>query len=139
MTSKPAVLVGGLASGEALVLEEPLSFWGGIDPETGEIIDGHHPQAGAGVTGKVLVMPHGRGSSSASAVLAEAIRLRTAPAALVLRETDPIVMLGALVAEELYGLTCPVVVVQAARYDAIASGDRVDIDADGAVQVSADY
>jgi predicted aconitase with swiveling domain len=63
-------LVAGQASGPALVLEEPLSFWGGVDTETGDIVDVHHPQRGENVSGRVLVMPSGRGSSSSSSVLA---------------------------------------------------------------------
>jgi predicted aconitase with swiveling domain len=102
--------VAGEATGDVLVLDEPLSFWGGIDPGSGEIIDVHHPQRGANVAGRVLVMPGGRGSSSSSSVLAEAIRAGTAPAAIVLREPDPIVALGAIVASELYGAAIPVVV-----------------------------
>lgn len=109
--AEPQTLVAGLATGPALVLEEPLSFWGGIDPATGRIVDVHHPQHGASVTGTVLVMPAGRGSSSSSSVLAEAIRMGTAPSAIVLRGADPIVALGAIVARELYGVTVPVVVV----------------------------
>ena len=92
-------LIPGEASGVAFVLDEPLSLWGGLDPTTGELIDRRHPQSGANLSGVVLVMPHGRGSSSASSVLAEAVRLQTAPAAIILREPDPIVMLGSLVAE----------------------------------------
>ena len=103
-------LVAGEAIGEVLVLTEPLSFWGGIDPASGDIVDVHHPQRGANVAGSILVMPAGRGSSSSSSVLAEAIRAETAPAAIVLLEPDPIVALGAIVARELYGVTIPVVV-----------------------------
>ena len=73
-------LVPGTAEGPALVLDEPLSFWGGVDPETGDITDVRHPQHGASVTGRILVMPSGRGSSSSSSVLAESIRAGTAPA-----------------------------------------------------------
>jgi predicted aconitase with swiveling domain len=104
------VLVPGEGRGEALVLDEPLSFWGGVDPVSGEIIDRHHPQAGRSVAGMVLVMPSGRGSSSSSSVLAEAIRAGTGPAGIVLFEPDGIVALGALVAAELYGSRVPVVV-----------------------------
>ena len=103
-------LVPGEATGEVLELTEPLSFWGGIDPATGDVIDVHHPQRGANVSGRVLVMPGGRGSSSSSSVLAEAIRAGMAPAAIVLLEPDPIVALGAIVARELYGVSMPVVV-----------------------------
>ena len=103
-------LVPGEATGEVLVLSQPLSFWGGIDPATGDVIDVHHPQRGENVAAKILVMPGGRGSSSSSSVLAEAIRAGTAPAAILLLEPDPIVALGAIVARELYGTAVPVVV-----------------------------
>jgi predicted aconitase with swiveling domain len=99
------------ARGPALVLSETLSFWGGLDPATGTIVDVHHPQRGVVVTGTVLVMPGGRGSSSSSSVLAEAIRAGTAPAAIILGEPDPIIALGAFVARELYGASIPIVVL----------------------------
>lgn len=104
------VLADGDGAGEVLRLAEPLSFWGGLDPHDGRIIDHHHPRHGDVVTGRVLVMPTGRGSSSASSVLAEAIRLGTAPAAIVLTEPDPIIAVGALTAAELYGTRLPVIV-----------------------------
>lgn len=104
-------LVDGAAAGPLLRLDEPLSFWGGLDPATGQIIDRRHPQHGVTVTGRVLMMPGGRGSSSSSTVLAEAIRLGTGPAAILLTEPDGIIALGALVAQELYDRVCPVVVV----------------------------
>src|SRR6266567_1531224 len=101
-------LVAGAATAPALVLEAPLSLWGGMDPRTGRISDRHHPQVGATVNGRVLVMPSGRGSSSSSSVLAEAIRLGTAPLAILVEEPDEILVLGAIVADQLYGRTCPV-------------------------------
>ena len=122
-------LVAGHASGLALVLDEPLSFWGGLDPATGALIDTHHPQQGATLAGRVLVMPSGRGSSSSSYVLAEAIRAGTSPVAIVLREPDGIVALGAIVARELYGALVPVVVLDADGYGAIADGDAIVVDA----------
>jgi predicted aconitase with swiveling domain len=106
-------------------------MWGGFDPESGEIIDRRHPQAGAAATGTVLVMPTGRGSSSSSSVLAEAIRRGTAPAALVLSEADDILLLGALVALELYGTVCPVVVAGPETYGMIRTGDAVTITPEG--------
>lgn len=124
-------LLAGEATGVVLVLAEPLSMWGGLDPETGEVIDGRHPQFGLNVTGRILVMPSGRGSSSSSSVLAEAIRIRTAPAAIVLAEPDDIILLGALVAEELYGITCPVVVADPPTYAALRTGDRVTLQPGG--------
>lgn len=120
-------LVPGPAEGTALVLAEPLSFWGGVDAADGTIIDRHHPQAGETVRGKVLVMPSGRGSSSSSSVLAEAIRAGTGPLAIVLAEPDGILALGALVASKLYGRTTPVVVVNDQTYRSIISEPEVEI------------
>jgi predicted aconitase with swiveling domain len=124
------VLVAGDAAGPALVLEAPLSLWGGMDPHTGRLTDHHHPQLGATITGRVLVMPSGRGSSSSSSVLAEAIRLGTAPVAILLSEPDEILVLGALVADYLYGRTCPVLVLPGGLADAVTTGDRVELHGD---------
>jgi len=107
------VLVEGEATGELVVLETPLSFWGGYDPNSGNIIDPAHPQHGLSLVGKVVAMPHGRGSSSSSAVLAESLRLGTGPAAILLGEADQIIVTGVLVARHLYGTICPVVVSDA--------------------------
>lgn len=106
-------LVPGGVTAPVLLLGEPLSFWGGMDPHDGRIIDRNHPQHGTALTGRVVAMAAGRGSSSSSSVLAEAIRLGTAPAALVLGEPDAIIALGALAAAELYGVHLPIVVVPA--------------------------
>ena len=122
-------LVAGFARGQALRLDEPLSLWGGMDPATGKVIDRRHPQAGEDVAGRVLLMPSGRGSSSSSSVLAEAVRAGTAPAAVVLLEPDPILAVGAVVAAELYGRRVPVVVLGEAAYGAIRSGDEVVVEA----------
>ena len=120
-------LVEGSASGDALVLDEPLSFWGGLDPLTGEIIEVNHPQRGQRVTGRILVMPSGRGSSSSATVLAEAIRLGTGPAGIVLGEPDQIIAIGALVAAELYGTRIPVVVAIGDELSLVADGSPIDL------------
>ena len=112
--------------GRALVLDEPLSLWGGMDPATGEIVDAHHPQRGARLTGRVVLMPSGRGSSSSASVLAEAVRAGTAPAAIVLGEPDLILAIGAVVAEELYGVSVPIVVAPE-RFLVTHDGDEVRI------------
>jgi predicted aconitase with swiveling domain len=125
-------VVPGVGRGRALVFDEPLSFWGGIDPATGTVIDVRHPQAGQVVTGRVLVMPSGRGSSSSSSVLAEAVRAGTAPAAIVLLVPDPVLALGAIVAGELYGRSLPVVVLQAAAYASIRAEERLTVRAGAA-------
>ena len=120
-----------------MLLDEPLSFWGGIDPATGVITDQHHPQRGVSLAGKVVVMPSGRGSSSSSSVLAEAVRAGMAPAAILLGRADPIVALGVLVARELYGRGPPLGVLDERRY---GDSDRwrrahVDVSEDGDVTV----
>lgn len=133
MTLEGRTLVAGEAAGPVLVLDEPLSFWGGVNPATGAIVDGHHPQVGESLTGRVLVMPRGRGSSSSSYVLAEAIRAGTAPVAIVLGEPDPIVALGSIVARELYETRVPVVVADLAALSPASGRLEVRADADGAV------
>lgn len=110
-------LTPGTASGPPLRLREPLSFWGGFDAETGAIVDVRHPQRGEILSGRVLLMPAGRGSSSGSALLAEALRLGTAPAAIVLGRVDEIIALGAVVGEELYDRPCPVISLDGALPD----------------------
>jgi len=116
--------LAGAAQGSALVLSRPLSFWGGIDAETGGVIDRSHPDLGVNIAGRMLVMEGGRGSSSSSSVLAEAIRLGTAPAAILLARPDPILAVGAIVAEFLYGKAMPLVVCDIAG---IGTGDRITI------------
>lgn len=121
------ILVAGTATGTALVLAEPLSFWGGLDPVSGAIVEATHPQRGEVVTGRILVMPSGRGSSSSATVLAEAIRLDTGPAGIVLGEPDEIVAIGVLVAAELYGAAIPVVMASPDAYARIREGDDISL------------
>jgi uncharacterized protein len=109
------------------VLDEPLSFWGGFDSQRGEVIDPHHPQRGEKATGRVLVMPSGRGSSSSSTVLAEAIRAGTAPAAVVLREPVAMVVVGAVVARVLYGTELPVIAAGPTTYARLKTGVRARV------------
>ena len=104
------VLVPGMAHGELVRLTEPLSLWGGLDPKMGLVVDRGHPQFGVSLAGCIVAMPFGRGSSSSSSVLAEALRLGTGPAALVLNEPDSILVIGVLVARYLYEITCPVLI-----------------------------
>ena len=130
------VLVGGAGVGPVLRLEEPLSFWGGVDPATGRIIDRRHPRCGESVSGRVLVMPYGRGSSSSSSVLLEGVRLGTAPAAVVLRELDGILALGAAVARELYEQSPPVVLLAPADWEAVREGDDASVDVSGCLRIA---
>lgn len=139
-TSRPTRLLGrsivaGEARGTALVLDDGLSFAMGFDPATGTIKDVHSRAAGMSVAGSVLVMRSGRGSSSASTALAEAIRLATAPAAIILGEIDEILAVGSMVARRLYGRTCPIVILEDADRDEIKTGYTLLVDSDGTVQI----
>jgi predicted aconitase with swiveling domain len=130
------VLAPGKAAGPALVLEEPLSLWGGMHPGTGRLIDAHHPQHDALMTGRVLVMASARGSSSSSSVLAEAVRAGTAPAAILLCESELILAVGAAVAEELYGRRVPILQLRPEDLARIANGAAVTISEGGMVSVA---
>jgi predicted aconitase with swiveling domain len=134
--SMPLVLVAGTATGEVLRLDEPLSFWGGMETVGGRIIDQRHPQVGEIVTGRVLVMPFGRGSSSGSSVICEAVRAGTAPAAILMAERDDIIALGAIAADEVYGLLMPVVVLAQEELDGLQDGAVVTVEVDGTVEAS---
>jgi uncharacterized protein len=126
-----SVLVPGRAAGEILALGEPVSFWGGFDAGTGRVVDRWHPDRGACLTGRVLVMRAARGSSSGSSVLAEAIRLGTAPAAIVLRSRDAILTTGALFAAVLYDRPCPVVVVESDQdFARVGAAGRAEVEAE---------
>ena len=122
-------LTPGAASGKPLRLDEPLSFWGGLDSTTGRIIDRRHPQWNANVAGRVLMMSAGRGSSSGSAALAEAIRIGVGPAAILLLARDPIVVVGAMVAAELYDRACPVLLASEVDWDRLAAATRLTLEA----------
>lgn len=119
-TAWPATaVVAGRGQGRPLLLSAPLSFWGGYDAARGCIVEANHPQCGAALAGRVMLMERAKGSSSSSSVLAEAIRNGTGPAAIVMRERDLIVGLGCIVASELYGMHVPLVVVDAAAWRAL--------------------
>ncbi|CAH0175469.1 MULTISPECIES: aconitase X [Pseudomonas] len=104
-------LVAGAAEGALLFADIGLSFWGGVDPFSGEIIDRHHPLSGEYLAGRVLAIPSGRGSCTGSSVLMELISNGHAPAALVLAEPDEILTLGVLVAQTIFERSLPVLCI----------------------------
>lgn len=130
------VLVAGNATAHAIVLDEPLSFWGGFDADTGVIIDVHHAQHGESLKDRVVVMAFAKGSSSTANTLAESIHRGTGPAAIVLAQPDEIVVLGAVVSGELYGDWRPVVVADAAVFGSIKNGQIVTVSAEGELTVA---
>ncbi len=136
MIFRGRVLIGGEASGTALVSSEPLSFWGGYDWKTGEIIDRHHALSGAIAKGRILAIPFSRGSSTTTAVLLEAIRVGTAPAAILTTDRDFFFALASVVAEELYALPLPLVALNPADFSRLKTGDAIEIPDNGRVTVT---
>jgi predicted aconitase with swiveling domain len=129
------ILVAGEAgSGPALVLSAPISFWGGVDPKTGTIVDVRHPEHEQSMAGRVLFLPGTIGSSSASAVLLELVHNGQAPAALVLHEPDAILLLGLIVAKDM-GWKAPIAVkLDRSRFAGFA-GREVSVSANGLLKV----
>ena len=123
------------AEGPVLALTAPLSFWGGVDPSTGRIIQVRHPQCGQSIAGTVLALPGTIGSSSSSAVLLELIRLGLAPAALLLAEPDAILLIGCVVGREM-GWKPPLAFRLPAAEQARLPAGRITLHADGAIRVA---
>ena len=134
LTGKP--IVAGSAEGAALVSKEPISFWGGVCPHTGEIIDRRHELSGAIVTGQVFVFPQGRGSSTSSATLMESIKTGIAPAAIINLKVEPILALGSIVSDELYHQAVPIVVLKEKDFFSIKENDHLTIEPDGTVIIN---
>ena len=112
-------LVNGFASGPLLLANTGLSFWGGVDPNSGEIIDQHHPLFGQNISGCVLAIPNGRGSCSGSGALLELILNDCAPAGLIFTEAEDILTLGVLVAEALFQRSLPVLRLSRSHFSAL--------------------
>jgi len=122
-------VIPGRGEGAALVSAEALSFWGDVDPGTGRVTNPRHPLHGERLGGRVLVYPAGRGSCTTSNILLELIRTGQAPVAIVARSVDPVLAVGPLVGEALYGRTIPIVTLDAEAYVRIRSGDWLVVDA----------
>jgi predicted aconitase with swiveling domain len=88
-------------SGRSLRIDVPISFWGDVDPETGMLLVARGVTAGTSIAGSILMLETPRGSSSSSAVILELSQRNLAPAAVILRETDAILGIGAIVAAEM--------------------------------------
>ena len=127
-------IVDGEAEGEALVTHDALSFWGGYDFQTGDIIDRHHPLAGVCAAGRILAVPFSKGSSTTTAVLLEAVRAGTAPAAILTTGADAFFALASIVADVMYGKSFPVVALEAHDFASLQSGERLVIERSGIVR-----
>jgi predicted aconitase with swiveling domain len=97
MTLRGRIIRSGVAEGIALVSPQPIGFLGGVDPETGVVIEPHHPLEGQCVAGRVLVFPTGKGSTVGSYTLYRMSRAGTAPAAIINADSEAIVAVGAII------------------------------------------
>lgn len=130
VTSTPSLLQPARASGAVLVCSDALSFWGGVDPDSGVIIDAHHPERGASLAGRFVLMPGSRGSCSGSGVLLQLARRGLAPAALVFREAEDILTLGAMIAAKLFDAPLAVLRLPDADYRALAGAGSASLEGD---------
>ncbi|WP_421367501.1 aconitase X [Agrobacterium tumefaciens] len=121
-------ILPGAAEGVVIATTEALSFWGGVDPATGKVIDVHHPLHGVCLTGGVLFMPSSRGSCTGSGVLLDLILTGRAPSALVFCEAEDVLTLGALIASEMFGKPLPVLRLDAENFALFSQASHVRID-----------
>jgi predicted aconitase with swiveling domain len=121
----------GKAEGEALVSKSPISFMGGVNPETGLIVEKGHELEGMSVSGKILIFPTGKGSTGGSFQLYELAYCKKAPKAIINVRVDPVVAVGAIISN------IPVVdQLDKNPLEVIQTGDLVEVDADeGIVKV----
>ena len=127
----------GTADAEGVAADMPLSFWGGVNVETGEIQDVHHKLCGETISGKILCIPSDRGSCSGSGVMLEMIRLGTHPAGLLCIEVEPVLSLGAVIGEKLYGRSIAIRTVSEQIFHTIPERCRITF-AEDAILISED-
>jgi predicted aconitase with swiveling domain len=133
ITLQGRVIIRGEARGKALVSREPLSFWGGYDWKTGEIIDRRHRLSGSIAKDRILAVPFTRGSSTTTAVLLEAIWAGTAPAAIITTDTDFFFALASVVAEEMYHAPLPLIALAESDFAKLRTDDELIINDTGEV------
>jgi len=133
-TVAATLIAGGEAEGAIVFAATPLSFWGGIDPATGRVIDRQHPLSGVETAGRILAIPGARGSCTGSSVMLELLLNGNAPAGLILAEPDEILALGVLVAEIMFGVSIPVANIGPAAFARIEGAHFARI-ANGAVSL----
>ncbi|KQX42136.1 MULTISPECIES: cis-3-hydroxy-L-proline dehydratase [unclassified Ensifer] len=120
-------ILSGSADGPIIATEEALSFWGGVDPATGRVIDVHHPLHGLCLTDGILMMPSSRGSCTGSGVLLDMALTGRAPAALVFSEAEDVLTLGALITAEMFGKSLPVLRLSRDAFKALAQAKTARI------------
>ena len=120
MELKGRVINKGLVEGEALVSKDPISFYGGVDPETGEIADSDNELNGLSIKGKILVFPYGKGSTVGPYTIYQLSKMDTGPLGMINEECETIVAVGAIISE--------IPTVDKIDISKIKTGDKVRID-----------
>jgi len=115
-------IMPGLSRGRALVSNKPLSFLGGVDPETGKVIEKNHDLNGKMLAGTILCFPHGHGSTVGSYVLYSLAKRKVGPKAIVNETADPVVVVGAVIAD--------IPMVDKIDISQIRTGDLIEVDGD---------
>ncbi len=123
-------MVAGETQGSLLCSQEGLSFWGGVDSASGKVVDAHHPLHQQSLAGKIVMLPTSRGSCTGSGVLLELIQNGNAPAALIFREAESVLTLGALVAHYVFDLSLPVIRLSASEFDLLSQQTSAHIQSD---------
>lgn len=133
-----STVMNGVVEGEALVTRQPLCLYDSLDPKSGLIVNRRHELCGQNVSGKIFVFPHGTGSSTTAATILEASRRNKAPKAIVNLETEPVIAVGAVLAEKLYGNIIPIVDKPDKNpMEFIDNGDLVRVDANsGTIEIT---
>ena len=122
MELKGRIIAKGKAQEKALVTSQPISFYGGVDPNTGEIIEKGHELQGKSVKGRILVFPNGKGSTVGSYTLYRMKKNGAAPAGIINKECETVVAVGAIISE----IPC----VDKIDISQIKTGDLIRIDGD---------
>jgi predicted aconitase with swiveling domain len=120
-------ILPGTNRGQLLSTRQPISFWGCVDPVTGNISDRRHELFGESISEKVLVFPFGKGSSTGSLMILELLRLNLAPAAIINIRTEPLLATGPVVGKHFYGKTFPIVNVEESDFKLLKTGIHAEI------------
>lgn len=128
-------VVPGSAQGQVLAADEPISFWGGYNHLTGEITDRRHPLSGQNAAGKILAVPFTRGSSTTTAVLLEAVRSGTAPAAIITTGVDSFFALASIVAKQMYQISLPIIAITMAEFSQLQTNANLSIEKNGEIHI----
>ena len=125
MNLKGRRIYKGKVAGEILLTTNDISFYGGCDPDTGEIVEKGHELEGKSVAGRILVFPTGKGSTVGSYVLYALSKAGKAPLAIINKETDPVVAVGSIISE--------IPTIDRIDIEKLKNGQKVEIDADKGV------